>query len=469
MKKFAVSSLGAAVAAFLAMASPAKAGTLTVTSGGPTFTPDSAFTNNTIQLDTTVEGGLVHLIGGATVTPGATPAVTVDIGGDYSADAGDILSVAYSFTVDLNIPTPVAYVISGTATVLGNPVDFSANGTLMPGLHQYEGTFQAPINFPVAASGTFSGKLELDFGTGAAATLAAAPGTLDLSIQQIDFQLDPTAATIEPPSRPLNISTRLNVGTGDNVLIGGFIITGTDPKLVVLRAIGPSLMVSGDPGMLADPFLELHDSTGAIVATNDNWMDNSTADQMVLTDHNLAPTNNLESALVETLNPGEYTAIVRGVGDTTGIALVEAYDLDDGTTNSVLGNISTRGFVETANNVMIGGFILGGGGGGFSTVILRGIGPSLASTGVPNVLADPFLELHDSNGDVIDSNDNWMDNPNMQQISDAGLAPSDPNESALYEILPAGEYTAILSGVGATTGVGLVETYDIDNSPVSGR
>jgi hypothetical protein len=292
--------------------------------------------------------------------------------------------------------------------------------------------------------------------------LAGAPGTLDLSIQQIDFKLDPTAATIQAPSQPLNISTRLNVGTGDNVLIGGFIITGTDPKLVVLRAIDPSLTISGVAGVLADPTLELHDSTGAVVATNDNWMDNSAADQMVLTDNNLAPTDNLESALVQTLDPGEYTAIVRGVGATTGTALVEAYDLNAASTNSKLANISTRGFVETGDNFMIGGFILGGGGGGFSSVIVRGLGPSLAGAGVANVLADPTLELHNSNGDLIDSNNNWMDNPNMQTVIDNGLAPNDPNESALFEILPAGEYTAIVSGVGGTTGVALVETYDID-------
>jgi hypothetical protein len=339
-----------------------------------------------------------------------------------------------------------------------------ATGTLMPGLHKYEGTIMAPVSFPLPVAGTYSGTLDFDFSSMAASSLAALPGTMDLSIQQVDFKLDPTAAMIQLPTQPLNISTRLNVGIGDNALIGGFIITGTDPKLVVLRAIGPSLGVgTGMTGLLADPTLELHDSTGAVVATNDNWMDNSAADQMVLTNNNLAPTDNLESALVQTLDPGKYTAIVRGVGATTGVALVEAYDLDGGATNSKLANISTRGFVDTGENVMIGGFILGGGGGGFSTVIARGIGPSLAIAGVPNVLADPSLELHDSNGTVIDSNDNWMDDPNMQQVSDAGLAPGDPSESALFEILPAGKYTAILSGgVGNTIGNGLVETYNID-------
>ncbi len=260
----------------------------------------------------------------------------------------------------------------------------------------------------------------------------------------------------------MNISTRLNVGTGNDVLIGGFIITGLDAKEIALRAIGPSLANSGVNDPLADPILELHDSTGATVATNDNWMDLSPEDQTTLTDNGLAPADDAESALVATLDPGAYTAIVRGVDNAsgaTGVGLVEAYDID-AAADSKVANISTRGFVETGDNVMIGGLILGDG--GFSTVILRGIGPSLVSAGITNALADPVIELHNGNGDLIDTNDNWMDDPNMQVISEAGLAPTDPNEAALYEILPAGAYTAILSGAGGTSGVGLVESYSTD-------
>ena len=286
-------------------------------------------------------------------------------------------------------------------------------------------------------------------------------------MQQLDFQLSPNPVAVIPPSEAQNISTRANVGTGDNALIGGLIITGADPIQVVLRAIGPSLRVSGVTGVLADPTLELHDSTGAVIASNDNWQDNTAEDQMVLTDNSLAPTDDLESAVVMTLDPGAYTVIVRGLADTTGVGLVEAYNIDTSTTDSKFANISTRGFVETGENVMIGGFILGGGGGGLSEVIVRGIGPSLTGFGVTDALADPLLELHNSDGDLIDSNDNWMDNPNMQTISDKGLAPSDPNEAALYEILPAGSCTAILSGVGDTTGTGLVETYDADPPTVT--
>lgn len=459
MKKLATASLIAALAALLSHASPAAAGILTVTSG-PTFTPDAAFINNTITVDTTVVGGLVRLVGGATITPDASNQVSIDLSGNYSADVGDLLSAAYSFTVDLNITTPVTYTLSGSAIVFGTPIGFSTSGTLMPGLHKYEGTSSAPAAFLVATAGTYSATLTIDFGS-VASPATAGLGTLDLTIQQIDVQLDPLPAMVEAPSQPLNISTRADVGTEDDVLIGGFIVTGTDPKQVVLRAVGPSLAVTG-ASLLADPFLELHDSTGALLATNDNWMDNSAADQMTLTDNNLVPTNDLESALVMTLDPGAYTAIVRGVNNTTGVALVEVYDINSASTDSKLANISTRGDVGTVDNVMIGGFIVGGGGGGFSSVIVRGIGPSLASAGLTNVLADPMIELHDANGVTIASNDNWMDDPNMQSVIDNNLAPTDANESALFDILPAGAYTAILSGVGDTTGIGLVEAYNID-------
>jgi hypothetical protein len=464
MKKTTISALIAAISAILSLASPATAGILTLDDGSPTYTPPGNFSNNTIMVDTIVVGGLIHLGGGVSVTPADNNVATVAVSGTYSAEMGEKFSVAYKFAADLNTETPVTYTL--TATVSGVPIP-AIDGTIEPGLHLYEGTAEMPFPFPAPVEGDFSGTLTLDFGASGNQLLAAEPGSLDLSVQQIDFQLDTLPVSVQPPAQPQNISTRANVGIGDNALIGGFIITGTDPIQVVLRAIGPSLSVSGVAGVLADPTLELHDSTGAVIASNDNWMENSAEDQMVLTDNNLAPTEDLESAIVRTLDPGAYTVIVRGLADTTGVGLVEAYDVESGATDSKLDNISTRGFVETGENVMIGGFILGGGGGGLSEVIVRGIGPSLADFGVASPLADPSLELHNSDGDVIDSNDNWMDNPNMQTISDKGLAPTDPNEAALYEILPAGLYTAILSGVGDTTGIGLVETYDVD-PPVAG-
>jgi len=437
---------------------PAPAGIISIISG-PTFAPESAFTNNTIVVDTS-QGSLGHVEGGTTITPDASNQVTAAISGTYSANPGDIFSLAYSFVVDFNSDIPLNYTAEGSATIMGIPVPFHGGGTLMPGLNKYEGEEVAPFAFFFADSGDFSATVTLDFG--ASGALAPAPGSLDITIQQIDVKLDPTSATVQAPSQSLNISTRLNVGTDDNVLIGGIIISGTDPATVVLRALGPSLAAFGVTGVLEDPTLEVHDSTGAEIAINDNWIENSAEDQMVLTDNNLAPTDNFESAIVMTLDPGAYTAIVRGVADTTGVSLVEAYNLSSDTADSKFANISTRGFVDTGESVMIGGFILGGSGGGFAQVIVRGIGPSLADFGVTGALADPFLELHDGNGDVIASNDNWMDDPNMQQVSDAGLAPLNANESALYKILPAGAYTAVLSGAGGTSGVGLVESYNTD-------
>ena len=456
MKRNLLVSLSAAALALLALASPGRAGILHLVSG-PTFTPESAFTDNTIMADTTISPDLIHISGSTTVTPDASNMATIDLAGTYDADAGDTFSVAYSFTVDLNIPTPVAYTLNATVVILGTPVDVTSTGMLMPGLHKYEGAAQSPT-FPVpAVAGSFMASLTLDTSGG---VLAAEEGTLDLAIEQLDFQLNPEAATVEPPSQPQNLSTRGNVGTGDNVLIGGFIITGTEDKLVVLRAIGPSLDPIDVPGPLLDPVLELHDSTGAIIATNDNWMDNSAEDQQVLMDNDIAPTADAESALVQTLSPGTYTAIVRGTGDTTGIALVESYDLDNGTTDSKLANISTRGQVGINADVLIAGFIVGNG--GFSTTIVRGLGPSLNTFDLSETLADPVLELHDADGNVLDTNDNWMDNPNMQSIIDADIAPTDDNEAALFEILAPGRYTAILSGANSTTGIGLVEVYNTD-------
>jgi hypothetical protein len=465
MKKLAVYSLLAASTALLSLASPAKAGVLTLDDGSPSYTPPANFSDNTLVADTIVEGGLIHLNGTTTVMPSEGDTATITVSGSYTAAAGEKFSIAYKFAADNNTGSPITYMLDGT--VSGVPIP-TLTGTIDPGLHVYSGTAEQPVPFPFPSTGNFSGVLTLTFGsaspTPVAAPSAAAPGTLNLTVQQIDFKLDALPATIQQPSQSQNISTRANVGTGDDVLIGGIIITGTDTKQVVLRGIGPSLGVSNVTGLLADPVLELYDASGALVATNDNWMDNSSDDQTILTDNNLAPTDPAESALVANLDPGAYTAIVRGVDDSTGVALVEAYDLDNGTTDSKLANISTRGHVETGDNVMIGGFILGGGGGGLAQVIVRGIGPSLADSGVTDVLADPTITLNDADGNIVAENDNWMDDPNMQAVSDAGLAPSDPNESAIYEVLPAGAYTVILSGVGDTSGIGLVESYDIDGT-----
>ena len=249
-----------------------------------------------------------------------------------------------------------------------------------------------------------------------------------------------------------NISTRLSVGTDTNVAIGGFIVTGTEPKQVVVRALGPSLPLDG---VLADPILELHDSSGATIATNDNWQ--GSANKQAIIDAGFAPTNDKESAILMTLEPGLYTAIVRGVGATTGVALVEAYDLDR-TVDSQLANISTRGFVQTGDSVMIGGLIILGD--TDTSVLVRAIGPTLAAAGVDGALEDPILELHDKDGSLITSNDDWKETQEAQ-IEATGLAPKDDRESAILATLSPDSYTAIVRGKDDTTGVALVEVYNI--------
>jgi hypothetical protein len=276
------------------------------------------------------------------------------------------------------------------------------------------------------------------------------------------------------PTRLGNISSRAFVQTGDNVMIGGFIVQGTGPKRVIIRAIGPELTHYGVPDALANPTLELHDCMGALIASNDNWQFTIiggiiTHDQSLeIRDSGYAPGNPLESAIIADLPPGNYTAIVHGVNNMAGVALVEAYDLSPGT-NSILGNISTRSFVQTGNNVMIGGIIVQGT--QPKRVIIRAIGPELSGPpfNIPNALANPTLELHDSTGALIASNDNWqftiiggiITHDQGVEIRDSGHAPGNPLESAIIADLPPGNYTAILRGVNNTNGVALVEVYDL--------
>ncbi len=266
-----------------------------------------------------------------------------------------------------------------------------------------------------------------------------------------------------PTGQLLNISTRMEVLQGDEVLIGGFIVTGSDPKKVIVRGIGPSLPVNGP---LADPTLELHQGN-ATLATNDNWKINDQTGQSQEAEiqaTTIPPKNDLESAIVATLNPGSYTAVLAGKNGGTGIGLVEVYDLAQGA-NSKLANISSRGFVDAGDNVMIGGLIAGGPSGGSVRVLVRAIGPSLTNSGVAGALGDPTLELHDGNGTTIASNDNWKTRPDgssqQTEIEGTGIPPSNDLESALVRLLSPGNYTAVVRGVNGTTGVGLVEAYNL--------
>jgi hypothetical protein len=279
--------------------------------------------------------------------------------------------------------------------------------------------------------------------------------------------------TPTPASQLSNISTRAFVQTGDNVVIGGFIVQGTDQKRVIVRAIGPELTQYGVPDVLTNPTLELHDSTGALIASNDNWR-HTVIGGIIMSDQvrdirnsGHAPTDGRESAIIADLPPGNYTAIVRGVNDTMGVGLVEVYDLNPGS-NSILGNISTRSYVQTDDNVMIGGFIVTGT--QPKRVILRAIGPELSQYGVPTPLPDPTLELHDSTGALIGSNDDWqhtivggvITNDQVRDIRNSGHAPTDGRESAIIATLQPGNYTGIVRGKNIITGVALAEVYDLD-------
>jgi Matrixin len=263
----------------------------------------------------------------------------------------------------------------------------------------------------------------------------------------------------------INISTRGQINTGDNVMIGGFVIQGSQPVTVILRAIGHSLAAAGITNPISDPTIELHDSTGAVIATNDDWI--SSPDAQTIASYHLDPPNSIESAIFITLNPGSYTAIVKGYQDSstpaaTGVGLFELYDLRL-TSNVRAANISTRGQVLLNDQVMIGGFIIGGA--QSKTVVVRALGPSLTSHGVNGALADPTLELHDGQGTLISSNDDWGDGPDASTIQNEGWAPPSPKESALQATLNPGNFTAIVRGVNNTTGIGLVEVYDLSPAP----
>jgi hypothetical protein len=258
----------------------------------------------------------------------------------------------------------------------------------------------------------------------------------------------------------LNISGRADVLTGDHVSISGFIIAGERSKRVVVRALGPSLNTNGTPvpGRMDDPYLELHDNSGAIIAQNDNWR--STQEQEIQAS-GLAPSDDREAAVIMTLPSANYTAVVRGANGSTGVGLAEVYDMTPNS-GSELGNLSVRADVLTGDNVLIDGIIMRGG--TPQRILFRGIGPELNAK-FPDALQDPFMELRDKNGVLLMSNDNWRDAPNASEIQATGLAPSDNREPAILLRLPSANYTAILRGVNDTTGIALGEAYKLKDSP----
>src|SRR5438128_5624436 len=314
-------------------------------------------------------------------------------------------------------------------------------------------TFASGLNTPTGLAFDASGNLfEADQASGTIFkfTPVGAKSTFASGLSQ------PSGLAFEPPTAQLtNISTRASVQTGQGVTIGGFILTGTDLKQVVVRGLGPTLTQFGVSGALADPTLQLVDGSGKTIFINDNWKETQQAGIQAT---GLAPPNDAESAIRIALQPGNYTAILSGKNGTTGVGLVEVYDIETGVF-AALTNVSTRGFVGTGDNVMIGGFITAGGNGS-TQVVVRGLGPTLTQFGVSGALADPALTLVDSNGNIVRSNNNWKDTQQVA-IQATGLAPPNDLEAAMVVTVATGNYTAILSGNGGGTGIGLVEVYNV--------
>jgi cyclophilin family peptidyl-prolyl cis-trans isomerase len=333
-----------------------------------------------------------------------------------------------------------------------NPVKV-ANFVSIPGISQI-----SPLSFSASSdnasvSVTVSGTRLLVTGNSL--------GTAHITVTATDFDGATVSQmfsvnVIAAPGRLVNLSTRMQVGTGDNALFVGFIMSGADPKRLAIRALGPS---SGLPNPVANPVLELHDANTTI-ATNDNWGD--ATNKQEITEAGLNPGSPNESVILTTVpsntNGVGYTAVMRGANDTTGLGVVEVYDLDSGPGATLL-NVSTRGQVGVDPNALIAGLTLGGA--DPKQVLVRAIGPSLTAFGVPGALSDPTLELHDSNGGLLDSNDDWTNSPQKTQIQNSGFAPSNSKESAVLQTLPAGAYTAVVHGTNGGTGVGSVEVYQL--------
>jgi cyclophilin family peptidyl-prolyl cis-trans isomerase len=310
--------------------------------------------------------------------------------------------------------------------------------------------FTASSDNPAVATATISGKnlLVTPLQPGTAHIMAKATDLDGANVSQIF-----TVTVMTGPARLANLSTRAQVGTGGDVLIGGFVVSGSSSKRILARGIGPSLVQFGVTNALMDPTLELHAQNGALLFSNDNWT--TAPNKQEISDTGRAPGSSQEPAILTALAPGKYTAIVRGSANTTGVALVEVYDQDSGP-GSLLANLSTRGKVGTGANVMIGGVIVTDD----KTVLVRALGPTLTQFGVANALPDPALELRNAQGALVDSNDNWQTSPQKTQIQATGYAPPNAAEPALYVSLPTGNYTAIVRGVGpAPTGTALVEVY----------
>ena len=378
-------------------------------------------------------GGAGHVIGTALVYP-------------TSAELYDPESETWTLTGNLAMPrgAHTATLLTGGKVLIAGGLN--SNGVLT----------SAELYDP--ASGTFAAAGDLLSARDAhTATLLQNGKVLIAGDKNSNARLRSAELYTEGPKNTtlLNISTRLNIQMGDNAIIGGFIITGTAPKTVIVRAIGPSLSI---PGALTDPSIDVYDGAGVLRASNNNWNDAGSRQQII--DSGLAPTNDLESALWGIINPGPYTVVVTGHDGGTGLGLFEVYDLDDAV-SARLANVSTRGLVQTGDNVLIGGFISGGGSGRDTfPVLVRALGSSIS--GVSQLL-DPTLELRDGNGAIIDFNDNWAvrsdGSSQRSEVEATTIPPTDELESAIITTVGAGSFTTIVRGKDGACGIGLVEVY----------
>jgi len=345
----------------------------------------------------------------------------------------------------------------GAPTVDAGPdqfIEFPMNTTL-------NGVVNAPLGNAKIQWRLYSGPAQVTFGNAnQTSTSVSFPegGTYTLLLSADDgvhaIAYDAVVIHVAARASLGNISTRVDVQNGESVSIGGFIIAGSSGKQIIIRAMGPSLAAAGIQGALADPSLELRDSTGNLLLANDNW---KTTQEQAIRDTTLAPPNDLESAILVSLQPGAYTAIVSGASNGTGVGLVEVYDLEQPPVSKLV-NISTRGLVGTGEKVMIGGVILLGP--DPARILFRALGPSLSSAGIQQTLADPQLDLFDAQGTKIASNNNWKDTQ-QAAIQDTGAAPTIDSESAIVATLNPGNYTAVVSGMSGGIGVGLIEAYHL--------
>jgi len=386
-----------------------------------------------------------------------------------------IIAAGVPFT-GTDAPTALTNVVSRAVTMYGPGfgimqwgLNANSNTGYMPNalIAQYSPTNPAGFQFLCPVAGNDNGKVlggtleqTLDAGIALGAQWIEIYGEDADNPDYAAAFASASAALMAPTAPPqqslLNVSTRTEVLGGDSVLIGGFIVTGDIPKSVVLRAIGPSLADVGVTGVLADPSLELYDSTGALMEQNDNWVSPLPANVVA---GGLTPKDPAESLITATLPPGSYTAILRGVGGSSGVALFELYDLDPA--RSRISNLSTRGQAASGDQAMIGGFIIGGT--QPTEILIRALGPSLSALGVSGALLDPVLELRGSDGSLIAENDNWRDNQE-QQIIATTIPPSNDKESAIIATLAPGNYTALVRGAGTSSGIALVEMYSLTSN-----